>query len=106
MDPAARDPATVVVIGAGLAGLTAALRLQQWGHGVTVLEAADRVGGRASSSTDGWTDGQHADFGGELIDGSYKSLIALCDELGVELSEPVVYARQDAGATPIERYLR
>jgi cation diffusion facilitator CzcD-associated flavoprotein CzcO len=36
----------VAVIGAGLAGLTAAYRLQQRGFDVTVFEARDRVGGR------------------------------------------------------------
>ena len=47
------DPDTAVVIGAGLGGLAAAMRLGAKGYRVTVLDRLDRAGGRGSSLTDG-----------------------------------------------------
>ena len=41
--------APIVVIGAGIAGLTAAFRLQRTGHEVQILEASSRVGGAIAS---------------------------------------------------------
>jgi monoamine oxidase len=49
---AARGPLDVVVIGAGAAGLTAARSLQAAGFATLVLEARDRIGGRALTDTD------------------------------------------------------
>jgi monoamine oxidase len=43
--PAIRE-ADYCIVGAGFAGLTAALRLTQAGHSVWVLEARDRIGGK------------------------------------------------------------
>lgn len=45
------DPPTVLVIGAGAAGLSCASQLHQFGYRVTVLEARDRIGGRCFSSS-------------------------------------------------------
>ena len=65
---------SVVVIGAGLAGMNAAIQLQKAGRDVVVLEAAERAGGRVQSdSIDGFT----CDRGFQLINAKYPELIAL-----------------------------
>lgn len=88
----------VVVVGAGLAGLTAAHRLRQAGMDVVVLEATEHIGGRAQTIREGFAAGQHCDFGGELITTHYPTIIGLCETLGVELSEPVWIARDNVPA--------
>lgn len=101
------EDAPVIVVGAGLAGLTAAWRLKQEGLDVVVLEADRRVGGRAIQSTKDWESGQYADLGGELIDSSYHAMRALCDELDIELSAPQHYGeRHEDDASVMEAYLR
>ena len=70
----------LVVIGAGAAGLTAAHRLQQAGHDVTVLEAAAEVGGRTHSEHFG--PGHWADTGAGWLASFYPRALALIDEIG------------------------
>ncbi|WP_409464399.1 flavin monoamine oxidase family protein [Amycolatopsis sp. GA6-003] len=101
------EDAPAVVIGAGLAGLTAAWKLRREGREVVVLEASDRIGGRAIQSAVEWGGGQYADLGGELIDDSYHAVRALCAEVGVELLAPQRYgAPQDGDESLMEAYLR
>jgi hypothetical protein len=64
----------VVVIGAGLAGMSAALQLQKAGREVVVLEAAERAGGRVQSDL---IDGFICDRGFQLINAKYPELVAL-----------------------------
>ncbi|HET7854926.1 MAG TPA: FAD-dependent oxidoreductase [Gaiellaceae bacterium] len=81
---AALEPRTVVV-GAGLAGLTAAYRLQQAGIVAEVHEASDRVGGRCWTIRGAFAEGQIAEHGGELIDQGHTAIRRLATELGLKL---------------------
>lgn len=65
---------TTVVIGAGLAGLNAALTLQEAGEDVELFEASDNVGGRARSD---YTDGFILDRGFQLINRGYSEIVRL-----------------------------
>ena len=70
---------SVVVVGAGLAGLTCAIYLQRNGLQVTVLEASDRVGGRVKTDN---VNGFRFDHGFQVINPNYseiKRLNALAD---------------------------
>jgi monoamine oxidase len=69
------------VIGAGFAGLTAALRLKQAGHSVALLEARDRVGGRTFTVVR--EDGSWIDRGGAWIGPGQDAIYALMKEFGV-----------------------
>ena len=64
----------VAVIGAGLAGLSAALTLQDAGCDVEVFESADRVGGRVATD---FIDGYRLDRGFQLINSRYPELLRL-----------------------------
>ena len=62
---------STVVIGAGLAGLNAALTLEKAGKEVTLLEASDRAGGRVATDV---VDGYLLDRGFQLINANYPEL--------------------------------
>ena len=69
------------VVGAGFAGLTAALRLKQAGESVALLEARDRVGGR--TFTEVRDDGVWIDRGGAWVGPGQDRIKALMNEFGV-----------------------
>jgi monoamine oxidase len=75
----------IAVIGAGLAGLTCAYRLQQGGYAADIYEASSRVGGRCWTGRGDFADGQIYEHGGELIDSGHKALRGLAQELGLQL---------------------
>jgi len=61
---AANHPQRVAVLGAGLAGLTAAWELVQAGHEMVILEARTRPGGRILTLREGFAPGLSAEAGG------------------------------------------
>lgn len=74
----------VLVVGAGVTGLTAATRLHHLGRDVVVLEARDRIGGRL------WTDevdGVRLELGGQWVSPDQTALLATLDELGLSTFE-------------------
>ena len=87
----------VVIVGAGLAGLTAAYRLRQAGVAVLVIDANEKVGGRCRTLRGTFPGGQVAELGGELIDSGHTRIRALLDELALPLDD---LADADAGLTP------
>jgi monoamine oxidase len=77
---------TVLVAGAGLAGLAAARDLSALGATVTVIDARDRVGGRVLTARDGFAESQHAEAGGDMIDESQREIRRLAEDLGLKLT--------------------
>ena len=77
-----RRKVDVAVVGAGLAGLTAAQRLSRARVEVCLLEARDRVGGRVLNHR--VEPGVIAELGGQYVGPTQDRLLALADSLGVD----------------------
>ena len=78
---------SVLVAGAGLAGLTAARELTKKGAAVTVIDARDRVGGRVFTFREPFLHGEHAEAGADLIDESQTEICKLIAEVGLRTAK-------------------
>ncbi|MFZ1993977.1 MAG: FAD-dependent oxidoreductase, partial [Solirubrobacteraceae bacterium] len=78
----------VAVLGAGLAGLSAARDLMRGGADVVVLEARSRVGGRVDALT--LPDGRTVQLGGEVVGHKHTAYLELVGELGLAVEASYV----------------
>ena len=82
---ASRSDASVVVIGAGLAGLSCVYRLHRHGIAATLYEAQERIGGRCFSIRGFFDADQTAEHGGQYIDSRHRHIRSLAKELRIPL---------------------
>jgi len=94
----------VLVLGAGISGLSCAYELMRRGHNVTVLEGSGRAGGHVRTSDDPFADGLYADFGAEQFYFTRRPLArSLGNRLRKNLNRPLLGGQLALGRLPPQR---
>jgi len=75
----------IAIVGGGIAGLNAALTLQDAGLASTIYEASSIVGGRMHSNATNWEDNQTSEWCGEFIDSGHTCMQALAQRFNLPL---------------------
>ncbi len=81
----------VIIIGAGLGGVSCAYELQNSGIDITVLEARSRPGGRVRTYRDFFADNLYAEMGAEYVDSSDEYARKYCKEFGLDILPAKLY---------------
>lgn len=81
--PHSEHPLRVLIVGAGLAGMAAGLRLSQAGHHVKVLEKGPRPGGRLLTYRDMFSEGLHVEVGAAFLMSQHTYTQGFIRELGL-----------------------
>jgi monoamine oxidase len=84
------------IVGAGIAGLTATLTLQDAGIPSTIYESSNRLGGRMHSNNTFWQDGQTSEWCGEFIDSDHHAIRGLAHRFGLTLEDVVAAEPSDS----------
>ncbi|CAN5146940.1 flavin monoamine oxidase family protein [soil metagenome] len=75
----------VIVLGAGMSGLSAAMELQKLGHQVQILEGQMRAGGRVFTARNMFADGMYADVGAARIPSNHEWTMKYIKQYGLQL---------------------
>jgi monoamine oxidase len=86
---AARGRERIAIVGAGIAGLTAALRLHDAGIASVVYESSGRIGGRMHSNWTLWDDRQHTEWCGAMIDSGHRHIRGLAARFNIPLLDTI-----------------
>ncbi len=86
----------IAIVGAGIAGLHAALTLHDAGLSCTVYEASDHIGGRMHSDDTTWGDGMVSEWCGEFIDYGHTTIRALAKRFGLKVVDLEAKTPDDA----------
>ncbi len=95
----ARGRERIAIMGAGIAGLSCALTLRDAGIDATIFEAQTRVGGRMHSERTYWSDGQHTEWCGSMIDTKHHNMHILASRFGLPLVDSWAALPQNARDT-------
>ncbi len=85
LPPSKKKAPRIAIVGGGIAGLNAALTLQDAGLASTIYEAASVVGGRIHSNATTWEDNQTSEWCGEFIDSGHTCMQTLAQRFGLTL---------------------
>ncbi len=86
----------IVIVGAGIAGLNAALTLRDAGFDSTIYESSNRIGGRMHSNVTTWSNQQKSEWCGEFINSVHKTILKLAKRFGLTVVDEI--AAQPAGS--------
>lgn len=82
-----QKPKKVVIVGAGLAGLSAGYELKRAGHTPVILEAQQRVGGRVYTLREPFTEGLYAEAGAMRIPRAHSLTMAYIEKFGLKTND-------------------
>lgn len=86
---------SIMILGGGLAGLTAAYELKKAGINSEIFEASARLGGRIFTKNNFNSEGMFCELGGELIDSDHNYLLNLAHELNCAIDD---FAKNERGS--------